>query len=133
MAFWKTLIPDEPLFLDAQRGQVRYQGRIPPVVKAWCLISLGLIGLIVATATALFRNAGPILAGMIFALFPLWMLMFWKDLASTTRDVKQRALEQMPLVSQLNLSVQWAAISISLVAPLMLIGLCVILWSTYMR
>ncbi|CCD90292.1 hypothetical protein [Bradyrhizobium sp. ORS 285] len=132
MAFWNALIPDEPPFLDAERAEARYQGRIPPAVKVWRLVSLGLIGLIVAIATPLFRNAGPILAGMIFALVPSWILFFWNDLASTLKDTKQKVFERIPLASQLSLSVQWVAISISAAAPIMLIWLCVLLWSTHM-
>jgi len=76
MRFWTKLIPDEPLILDDDVEEVRYLKRVPPAVKGWCLISLAVNGAVAATATTLFRNAGPFLAGMIFALFPSYILLF---------------------------------------------------------
>jgi hypothetical protein len=78
------------------------------------------------------RNAGPFLLGAIFALFPLYMLLFWKDLASTGNTVKQRAFERMPF-AVINLSVQWCAISICVAAPVMVSCISAVLWFTYMK
>jgi hypothetical protein len=133
MKFWKTLIPDEPLISDGGFEQARYLNRIPPAVKSWCLISLIANGLVVAIATAIFRNLGPFLLGAIFALFPSYMLLFWKDVFSTVNTTKQRAFERMPFALRIDLSVQWVAISICVAAPVMLAGISVVLWFTYMK
>jgi hypothetical protein len=133
MGFWKTLIPDEPLILDGGSEEARYLNRMPPAVKGWCLVSLVANGLIVAIATAIFQNGGPFLVGAIFALFPSYMLLFWKDLVSTANIAKQKAFERTPFAFQLNLSVQWVAISLCVAAPVMLSSVCVILWFTYMK
>jgi hypothetical protein len=89
--------------------------------------------LVVAIATAIFRNAGPLLLGCIFALFPLYMRIFWKDVVSTATTTKQRALERASFALQINLSVQWAAIAICVATPVMLSGISVLLWFTYMK
>jgi hypothetical protein len=132
MGFWKSLIPDEPLILGDGYEEARYLNRMPPAVKGWCLVSLVANGLVVAIATAIFRNAGPVLLGAIFALFPSYMLLFWRDLASTGNTVKQRAFERMPF-AVINLSVQWCAISICVAAPVMVSCISVVLWFTYMK
>jgi hypothetical protein len=90
-------------------------------------------GLVAAIATSIFRNAGPLLVGAIFALFPSYALLFWKDLVSTASLAKQTALERTPFAVQINLSVQWGAISLCVAAPVMLSGICVILWFTYLK
>ena len=133
MDFWKTLIPDEPFISDGRQDQTRPSNKIPPAVKSWCLVSLVAIGLVVAVATAIFQNAGPLLVGTIFALFILYMLLFWNGLASSANSSKQKIFERMPAASQLNLSVQWSAISICVAAPVMVFGVCLVLWFTYMK
>ncbi|QOZ45843.1 hypothetical protein XH89_21955 [Bradyrhizobium sp. CCBAU 53340] len=95
-------------------------------------MSLAANGFVVAIATVFFRNAGPLLLGAIFALFPCYMLLFWKDLASTVNDVERKAVEQAPLPLQINLNPQWAAISICVAAPMMVCCGCLLLWFTYM-
>jgi len=132
MRFWKTLIPDEPLISDSEVVPARYMKNIPPAVKSWCLVSIITNAVVIAVATMAFRNAVPLLAGAIFTLFPLYMLAFWSSLASTVGDVKQRAIERSPLVV-VNLSVQWAAISICVFAPMMTCVLCILLWSIQMN
>lgn len=133
MNFWKTLIPDEPVILDQGVEDVRYFHRVPPAVKAWCLVSLVGNGVIAAIASAIFQHAGPLVAGMLFALFPSYILLFWKDLVSSTNETKQKAFERVPLAVQVNLSVQWAAVFVCVAMPLMLSGFCIGLWFTYMR
>lgn len=132
MDFWKTLIPDEPFISDGRQDQTRPSNKIPPAVKSWCLVSLVAIGLVVAVATAMFQNAGPLLVGTIFALLILYMLLFWNDLASSANSSKQKIFERMPAASQINLSVQWSAISICVAAPVMVFGIYLVLWFTYM-
>jgi hypothetical protein len=132
MSFWKTLIPDEPFVLDDGVEDTRYLNRLPPAVKGWCLVSILATVLVAAIATAIFWNAGPLLVGAIFALFPSYMLLFWKDLASAAKTAKQRGAERYPFVVQINLSVQWCAISVCVVAPAMAAGLCILLWFTRM-
>jgi hypothetical protein len=80
-----------------------------------------------------FRNAGPLLLGAMFTVLPLYMLLFWDDLAATVGATKQRATERMPFGLRLNLSAQWAAISVGIGAPLMVSILSVVLWFTYMK
>jgi len=133
MNFWKTLIPDEPFISDGRQDQTRPSNKIPPAVKSWCLVSLVAIGLVVAVATVMFQNAGPLLVGTIFALLILYMLFFWNDLASSANSSKQKIFERMPVASQINLSVQWSAISICMAAPVMVFGICLVLWFTYMN
>jgi hypothetical protein len=132
MRFWKTLIPDEPLFSNDEVITRRPPG-LPAAVKAWCLVSVVVNGMVVAIATAIFRNAGPLLVGAIFALFPLYMLLFWNDLASTINTSKQRAFERLPFELRINLSPQWAAISVCIGAPLMVAIVSVMLWFTQMK
>lgn len=132
MSLWKTLIPDEPFVLDGTVEDTRYSGRLPPAVKGWCLISLLVNVLVVAIATAIFQNARPLLVGGIFALFPSYMLLFWKDVGSTANSAKQKAAERYPFV-QINLSAQWCAISLCVAAPAMAAGVCALLWFTFMQ
>jgi hypothetical protein len=133
MDFWKNPIPDEPFISDGRQDQTRPSNKIPPAVKSWCLVSLAAIGLVVAVASLIFQNAGPLLVGTIFALLNLYMLVFWNDLASSANSSKQKAFERTPVAFQINLSVQWCAISICVAAPLMTVGVCVLLWFTYMQ
>jgi len=133
MDFWKTLIPDEPFFSDGRQGQNRPSKKIPPAVKSWCLVSLVAIGFVVAAASIIFQNAGPLLVGTIFALVILYMLFFWNDLASSANSSEQKIFERMPVTSQINLSVQWSAISICIAAPVMVFGICLVLWFTYLN
>jgi hypothetical protein len=132
MSFWKTLIPDEPFVLDDGVEDTRYLNRLPPAVKGWCLVSILATVFVAAIATAIFQNTGPLLAGAIFALFPSYMLLFWKDISSAAKTAKQRGAERYPLVIQINLSVQWCAISLCVAAPAMAAGLCILLWFTRM-
>jgi hypothetical protein len=132
MSFWKTLIPDEPLVRDGRVEGTRYSGWLPPAVKGWCLISLLANVFVVAIATAIFQNAGPLLVGAIFALIPSYMLLFWKDIGSTVNTAKQKAAERYPFV-QINLSAQWCAISLCVAAPAMVAGVCALLWFTFMK
>jgi hypothetical protein len=128
MAFWKTLIPDEPFISDGRKDQARPSNKIPAAVKSWCLVSLVAIGFIVAVASVLFRNAGPLLAGTIFALLVLYILFFWNELASSANSSRQKILERAPIAPQINLSMQWSAISICVAAPAMVFGICLLLW-----
>ena len=130
---WKKLIPDEPFISDGRRDETRPSNKISPAVKSWCLVSLAAIGLVVAVASLIFQNAGPLLVGTIFALLILYMLIFWNDLASSANSSKQKAFERTPVAFQINLSVRWSAISICVAAPLMTVGVCVLLWFTYMQ
>jgi hypothetical protein len=131
MDFWRTLIPDEPFISDGRQDQTRPSNRIPSAVKSWCLVSLVAIGIVVAVASVIFQNAGPLLVGTIFALLILYMLFFWN--ASSANSSKQKILERMPVASQINLSVQWSAISICVAAPVMVFGICLVLWFTYIN
>jgi hypothetical protein len=133
MDFWRTLITDEQFISDGRQDQTRPSNRIPSAVKSWCLVSLVAIGIVVAVASVIFQNAGPLLVGTIFALLILYMLFFWNDLASSANSSKQKILERMPVASQINLSVQWSAISICVAAPVMVFGICLVLWFTYIN
>src|SRR6266702_6687480 len=119
MSFWKTLIPDEPLFSDNEVITMQPKS-LPPAVRSWCLVSIVVNSMVVAVATAILRNAAPLLLGAILTLFPLWMLLFWSDLVSNINISKQRTIEQISFALRINLSVQWCAISICVAAPLML-------------
>lgn len=132
MSFWKTLIPDEPFILDDAVDESRYLNRLPPAVKSWCVVSIFTTVFVVALATPIFQNAGPLLVGAIFALFPTYMLLFWKDLASAVKDAKQKGAERNPFFIQIRLSVQWCAISLCVGAPAMTAGVCMLLWFTRM-
>ena len=79
-------------------------------------------------ATPIFRNAGPLLVGAIFALFPLWMVLFWKNLTSSMNAAKQKATESYLFAAPINLSLQWCAISLCAAAPTMIIGVCTLLY-----
>jgi hypothetical protein len=105
---------------------------IPQAVRGWCLIAIAANAIVVGLATSIFRNAAPLLVGAIFTLFPLYMLLFWNDIASTVDGAKQRASAQYPS-ARINLSVQWAAISICATAPVMIFVLCLLLWFTRMK
>ena len=133
MDFWKTLIPDEPFFSDGGQDQTRPSNEIPPAVKSWCLVSLVAIGLVVAVASVIFQNVGPLLVGAIFALLILYIRFFWNDLASSANSSKQKIFERMPVASQINLSMQWSAISICVAAPVMFFGVCLVLWFTFIN
>ena len=133
MRFWKTLIPDEPFISDSEVIPSRFLKKIPPAVRGWCLVAMVSNCAVVAIATAIFRNAAPLLVGAIFTLFPLYMLLFWSDLASTVDTVKQRAIERSPFAIRINLGIQWAAIAICVAAPMMISIVCVILWFTQMK
>jgi len=133
MGFWRTLIPDEPIISGERQDQTRPSSEIPPAVKSWCLVSLVAIGLVVLVASAIFQNTGPLLVGTIFALLILYMLFFWNDLASSAHSSRQKISERLPVASQINLSVQWSAISICAAAPVMVFGVCLVLWFTYMN
>jgi hypothetical protein len=132
MSFWKKLIPDEPMIADSEVLSARDLKTIPPAVRAWCLLSIAANAVVIAVASVLFRNAAPLLAGTIFALFPLYMLLFWSDLSSTVENVKQRAIDRSPFVV-VNLSVQWCAISLCVCAPVMTGVLCTLLWFVDMK
>jgi hypothetical protein len=127
VAFWKTLIPDEPLISDGELDDTLCSNTIPPAVRSWCFVSLAANGVVVAMATPLFWNAAPLLVGIIFALFPCYMLLFWKDLASSIDDTKRKARERIPAPLQINLSPQWAVISICVAAPVMALCMNLIL------
>jgi len=131
MSFWKKLIPDEPMIADSEVLSARDARTIPPAVKAWCLLSMAANAVVIAIASAIFRNAAPALAGTIFALFPLYMLFSWTNLSSTVDNVRQRAVEQSPFV--VNLSLQWTAISLCVCAPVMTCVLCTLLWFVAMK
>lgn len=133
MDFWKALIPDEPLISDGRQDPTRPSNRIPRAVKNWCLVSLVAIGLVVALASVIFQNAGPLLVGTIFALLILYMMFFWNGLASGANSSKQMIFERVPVASQINLSAQWSAISICVAAPVMVFGICLVLWFTYIH
>lgn len=133
MDFWKTLIPDEPFISDGRQDQTRSSNKIPPAVKSWCLVSLIAISLVVLVASAIFQNAGPLLVGTIFAALILYMLFFWNDLASSANSSRQKISQRLPAASQINLSLQWSAISICVAAPVMVFGVCLVLWFTYMN
>jgi hypothetical protein len=132
MRFWRTLIPDEPLISDSEVVPARDLKTIPPAVRAWCFVAIAANGAVVAIATAFFRNAAPLLVAAIFTMFPLWMLLFWRDLATTVDGVKQRAVES-PFAFRINLSIQWCAISVCVCAPATTSALCLLLWFTQMR
>jgi hypothetical protein len=132
MSFWKTLIPDERLTSDDEFVPERYSKTIPPAVRGWCLVSMAANAVVVAVASAIFRNAAPLLVGAIFALFPLYVLLFWSDLSSTVDNVKQRAIEQSPF-DVMNLSPQWCAISLCVCAPVVTGVLCTLLWFAAMK
>jgi hypothetical protein len=132
MSFWKTLIPDEPLISDGEFVPERYSKTIPPAVTGWCLVSMAANAVIVAVASAIFRNAAPLLVGAIFTLFPLYVLLFWNDLSSTVDNAKQRATEQSPF-GVIDLSPQWCAISLCVCAPMMTGVLCTLLWFVAMK
>src|SRR6266581_3161061 len=67
----------------------------PPAIRGWCLVSIVVNSMVVAIATAILRNAAPLLLGAILTLFPLWMLLFWSDLVSNINISKQRTIEQI--------------------------------------
>jgi hypothetical protein len=133
MRFWKTLVPDEPLISDSEVIPARYLKKMPPAVRGWCLVSIAASGVVVALATAVFRNAAPLLMGAISALFPLYMLFFWNDVASTADTAKQRAIERSPLPVRMNFGIQWIAISICAAAPVMLSVASVAIWFAQMK
>lgn len=135
MRFWRTLIPDEPFFLDYDDVLLPVPKSIPPAVRSWCFVAFACNCVVVAIATIIYRNIAPLLVAAIFTMFPLWMLLFWRDLASTMDTVKQRIVEQTPapLSLQINISVQWAAISLCVSAPLMTSLVLTILWFTEMK
>ena len=106
-SFLKTLLPDEPFFLSDGQQDTRYSTTLPPAVRRWCFVSLAVNSLIVAISSAIFENVGPLLVGAIFALFPLYMFLSWKDIGSTVSAARRNAVERSPFVVRLNLSSQW--------------------------
>jgi hypothetical protein len=135
MRFWRTLIPDAPFISDYDDMLLPVPKSIPPAVSGWCFVAMVCNCVVVAIATAIYRNIAPLLVGAIFTMFPLWMLLFWRNLASTMDTVKRRTVERppFPLPLQINVSVQWAAISLCAAAPMMTSLLLIILWFTQMK
>jgi len=85
--FIRRLIPDEPFLVDRE---ARYSGPIPRATKYWCIIALALNAAVSIVATIAMRNLAPVLIASLASLFPAYMLLFWRDLASTFDDVARR-------------------------------------------
>ena len=128
MRFWQKLIPDEPFILDDEDEDTRFLNKMPPAVKAWCLASLIANSFVMAIAVAIFRNAAPLLVGAIFALFPLYMLLFWGDIASAVHTAKRKGAERYSFLVRPNLSTQWCAIALCVAAPAFAACVCFLLW-----
>ncbi len=131
MIDWKKLLPDEPFISDVEFFPPRPSKGTPRAVKNWCLITIVVNVLIAASAAAALRHAWPLLLGAIFVLFPLCMLFFWGDLASTVAQTKER-INESPLPLPIKIGAQWLAISVCLACTLMLCFAGVLLWYTQM-
>src|SRR5262249_18027583 len=85
--FIRRLLPDEPFLVDRE---ARYSGSIPRAIKYWCIIALTLNAVVSVAATIAMRSLAPVLIASLASLFPAYMLLFWRDLASTHDDVARR-------------------------------------------
>src|SRR5215470_18805330 len=83
----RRLIPDEPFLVDRE---ARYSGPIPRATKYWSIIALALNAAVSVVAAIVMRSLAPVLIAFLASLFPAYMLLFWRDLASTLGEVATR-------------------------------------------
>src|SRR5262244_3141575 len=83
----RQLGPDEPFFVEPE---ARYSGPIPRATKYWSIIALALNAAVSVIATIVMRSLAPILIASLASLFPAYMLLFWRGLASTLDEVASR-------------------------------------------
>jgi hypothetical protein len=129
MIDWKKLVPDEPFISDVEFFPSRPPKGTPPAVKNWCMITIIVNVLIAASAAAVLHHAWPLLLGVVFILFPLYMLFFWGDVVSWVASTHKR-IHEAPFVPAVKLGAQWLALSVCLGCTLMLCIIGAVLWST---
>jgi hypothetical protein len=126
MRLWKALIPDEPFISDSPR--FGFPQHLPPVVKSWCIISIFVNGFIASVEALAMYHPAPLLIGVMFSLFPLYMIFFWSDVASTAADSNQRVSNDTPLSLNLNIGTQWLGIAVCVGSTFMLCLTSAIIW-----
>ena len=112
--FIRRLLPDEPFLVDRE---ARYSGSIPRAIKYWCIIALTLNAVVSVAATIAMRSLAPVLIASLASLFPAYMLLFWRDLASTHDDVagRQDGINfPLPILS-VQPSMEWIGICLAVV------------------
>src|SRR5262249_468024 len=129
VSFWNKLKPDEPFISGQEVMPARYLQKIPPAVRAWCLVSVAANFVIALAFTPVFRHAGPFVASLLFSVFPLSLLFFWRSFALQMDGIYDRAAEtQSIFVIRINIDLQWCAISLCAGATVMLCVLLTVLW-----
>src|SRR5215813_2475272 len=121
---WR-LIPDEPFLVDRE---ARYSGPIPRSTKYWSIIALVLNAAVSVAATIAMRSLAPVLIASLASLCPAYMLLFWRDLASTVDDVARRQDGMkfpLPILS-VQPSMEWIGICLAVVpSVLSIVGIVV--------
>src|SRR5215510_14397946 len=114
----RRLLPDEPFLVDRE---ARYSGPIPQATKYWCIIALTLNAVVSVAATIAMRSVAPVLIASLASLFPAYMLLFWRDLASTHDDVARRQDGinfPLPILS-LQPSMEWIGICLAVMSSVL--------------
>ena len=112
--FIRRLIPDEPFLVDRE---ARYSGPIPRATKYWSIIALALNAAVSVVATIVMRSLAPVLIASLASLFPAYMLLFWRGLASTLDEVASRQdgiKFPLPILSA-QPSMEWIGICLAVV------------------
>lgn len=114
--FIRRLSPDEPFLVERE---ARYSGPMPRATKHWCIIALALNATMSIVATIVMRSLAPFLIASLASLFPAYMLLFWRDLASTHDDVLTRQEIKFPLATSVRPSMEWIGICLAVVPSLL--------------
>jgi hypothetical protein len=116
------LIPDEPFFTD----DARYSGPLPSSVKYWCIIAIGLNAAVSVIGIAVMRNLAPVIIACLFALFPGYMLLFWRDVISISNNAvsKMDARSDLPFMLPA-LSIEWVGVCLAIGSSIMSIAVTV--------
>ena len=114
--FIRRLSPDEPFLVERE---ARYSGPMPRATKYWCIIALALNAAVSIVATIVMRSLAPFLIASLASLFPAYMLLFWRDLAST-HDVFSKQEIKFPLATlSVQPSMEWIGICLAVVPSLL--------------
>ena len=115
--FIRRLSPDEPFLVERE---ARYSGPMPRATKYWCIIALALNAAVSIVATIVMRSLAPFLIASLASLFPAYMLLFWRDLASTHHDVLSKQEIKFPLATlSVQPSMEWIGICLAVVPSLL--------------
>jgi hypothetical protein len=113
-ALFRRLVPDEPFLVDRE---ARYSGPIPRATRYWSIIALALNATVSVVATIAMGSLAPVLIASLASHFPGYMLLFWRDLASTPDEVASRQdgiKFPLPILS-VQPSMEWIGICLAVV------------------